>query len=434
VATGCADGTLRIWRYSATGVVPQRQPLQRINFGEPVRDIAWSSDGEWIAALLDSGKIRVCAVSSQDLHEVAAMESPGARRLGFFGSYQLVAWSAETCASWGVQTPCFAQRLVAGGEVQVGFHQDGALTASALEVVHGLQAPVLAWSGGFKVSGGQQASWMGDSLVYREGNAWKYTRASREQSPARLRLQVPPELLSESGSFAVSPNGVHAALRASGHLRCLDAQWKEIGTAAKPAVKPALIAASDAGPVTARLEGDFVIIRDHHSGRETPASVRGVLGLTFIGGGGRLACRTYTGVTFVEAESGATTEAAVAAPSATRLPIASSADGRWLAVGGAGHEVIIGRMPAGGAAQDGADKTALQNVFVDPVVLTIPSPKRITSLAWHKTGDRLACGTSDGFVQLWNLSLLRQTLRLWKLDWSDAAPRAAPESLPVTLN
>jgi hypothetical protein len=109
-------------------------------------------------------------------------------------------------------------------------------------------------------------------------------------------------------------------------------------------------------------------------------------------------------------------------------------DGRWLAVSGVNQDVIIGRMPAPNGGQGGMDKAALQKVFVNPVALSSPSPKRITSLAWDRTADHLACGTSDGFVQLWNLSLLRQTLRLWKVDWMDTPPGAAPKPLPVTLN
>jgi len=70
-----------------------------------------------------------------------------------------------------------------------------------------------------------------------------------------------------------------------------------------------------------------------------------------------------------------------------------SADGRWVAVGGANQRVAV------------ADLVTGQELFTLP-----PEGCDVWSLAWSSDGTKLAAGLSDGVVAMWNLEQVRARL------------------------
>src|SRR5262249_23892540 len=84
IATGCEDGLLQIWLLTQTGNVAQTKPSRSAPTGEPIRDIAWSSSGDLIAVLADSGNIRVFWSQIPNPRLAAPMfRLPGARHIAF---------------------------------------------------------------------------------------------------------------------------------------------------------------------------------------------------------------------------------------------------------------------------------------------------------------------------------------------------------------
>jgi hypothetical protein len=65
--------------------------------------------------------------------------------------------------------------------------------------------------------------------------------------------------------------------------------------------------------------------------------------------------------------------------------------------------------------------------------LRLASPERraIVSLCWNAKADRVAAGSAEGFVDCWNVSLLRRQLRLWKLDTDYEISPEEPRFLPI---
>ena len=92
----------------------------------------------------------------------------------------------------------------------------------------------------------------------------------------------------------------------------------------------------------------------------------------------------------------------------TRRPggnIAMSADGRWVAVAGAERSIKI------------ADLLSGQEVFTLP-----PEPGEVWSLAWAPEGTKLAVGTADGGVVIWDLACVRARLAELGIESPSLAP------------
>jgi WD40 repeat protein len=289
----------------------------------------------------------------------------------------------------------------------------------------------LAWSGGFKASSKLPAAWVGDRLIYQNGASWQYAETSERTSPHRLRLDLGAEI-SPDGVYVSSPKGARLAFFDGERIRSFRSDRTEEGQPALTTNLPLHLAVSDDKPLSAWIEGERLRVFWHDTGVTWEEPAAKILGLSFSPDGRLLACRTEQGVEFVHPETRRRIACRVRAPSAGPSPLAFSGDGRWLAVCGSNHEILLGQMPAASAYWAG-NGALLNAVFSDPLILQSPSPKRITSLAWNSTGSRLAGGTADGFVQSWNLSLLRRILRLWDLEISHDPVPSEPEVIPITL-
>jgi serine/threonine protein kinase/WD40 repeat protein len=431
IATGAEDGFLRIWRYTASGKTPQVDPVRQVDLSEPIRDLAWTADGELLAILLQSGNIRVVRAQAVDQRVIANLHQPLVKKIAFLGTKLLVGWGEGQTWAWGESAVAFTQRVVSNREVAVDFHQRGSLTVFTPDNINFLVPDTLAWTGGTRTESALPASWLGNNLFYYERPQWKHAVAMNAPGPERLIFSHKRDL-SGPRNYVASPEGRRLAYWLNGDLRSVRELEQEEGTVAKPVGEPVMLVTSDAEPVTAWIDPEGLKIHHHVTGEERKYPAAGILGLRFHPQGRLLACRTTSGVRFIHPETNRTVICPLPSPGPGPTPLAFSADGRWLALCGPHHEIVIGAMPPPSSWWD-HQGACLVNLFADPVILQAPSPKRITSLDWNPSGTRLACGTADGFAQSWNLSLLRRNLRLWNLDWSDEVILGEPGFVPMTL-
>jgi serine/threonine protein kinase/WD40 repeat protein len=433
IATGAEDGIVRIWRYVQSNHIPRDEPEAKMDFGEPIRDLAWTIDGELIAVLLQSGGIRLIGAQAPDSPLPYNFNHPEAKQIGFLGSDTLLTWGGGQTRRWGQREAHFRQKAISVREAYVNYHQEGCLTASARDGISFLIPSSLAWCGGFKADSTSPTAWLKDSLIFQRAAAWRRAETRPMLNPQRLQLGANTNL--DFSRCVVSLLGRRGAFWGDRHLECREiAEGSKTSREQRVALadEPLLLAASDAGPVTAWVKGAVLNIHHHGAGTTVTHSGPGIVSMAFSPTTGVLACRTESGVIFASADVSHTEFCPVAAPSAGTTPIAFSSDGNWLAVCGPNQQLMLGAVPSTGPGLSGWPQ--LKTVFAEPVILQRPSPKRIVSLAWNSSGSHLTCGTGDGFVQSWNLSLLRRTLRLWRLDWSNAAIPDPPSFIPITLN
>jgi WD40 repeat protein len=218
-------------------------------------------------------------------------------------------------------------------------------------------------------------------------------------------------------------------------LHCGLGQEQEEGSPAHLPMAPQVLAVSDSSAMTAWTGGNGdLYIHDHATGLDRTLRLQTpVLGLAFSPEPDLLACRSKDAVVFVNPVTLDQASSALPATGSLAGPIAFSADGRWAAVNGSENSLVIAAVPK--APVRWRDQgSALRRTFTDAVLLRAPVGRRIVSLKWNPRGSRLACGTADGFVQTWNVSLLRQKLRLWKVDWGMDAPPRELDFVPVRLS
>ncbi|MDB6151586.1 MAG: Serine/threonine protein kinase [Chthoniobacteraceae bacterium] len=428
IATGARDGVLRIWRSTASGSTPQLTPLHEADVGEPIRELSWSSDATLVAVLLDSGNIQVLRAQAPDQPPLITLNHPGATHLSFLGSGTVVSWSETQTRVWGEREACFTQRVVSVQNTFVSFHQNGALMSCSADSIRFYDPRTLARTGGFKNVSDLIGGWLDNSFIYRRNNHWRRGDLHKGANPERL-IMSEGEFLAD-GTYIISPQNQYYGRVDNGLLHYLDAQNHAQKIAATLEGTPSVLAVSDVEPLSAWVENDSITIHDHSSGAEKKHHVPGVLGLAFSPKPGLLACRTEQGVVFIEFASGQTAFSPVPAPGAALTPIAFSMDGQWIALSGVDHQVYLGSLPQAGSSW--SEEGPWAHVFFNPVILRSPSPRRLVSLDWNSSGSRLACGSVDGFVQSWNLSLLRRTLRLLDIDWDVDIPPADPDFIPIT--
>jgi WD40 repeat protein/tetratricopeptide (TPR) repeat protein len=108
------------------------------------------------------------------------------------------------------------------------------------------------------------------------------------------------------------------------------------------------------------------------------------------------------------------------APNDTRhraATVAVSADGRWVALAGAGQSVTVAELVSG------------REVLALP-----PEGADVWCLAWAPDGTRLAAGLSDGTVAIWDLGLVRARLAEFGIDSPSTArhkdTRRPPQPVP----
>jgi WD40 repeat protein len=146
-----------------------------------------------------------------------------------------------------------------------------------------------------------------------------------------------------------------------------------------------------------------------------------------------LAVRTASAVLLIALDSNKRWTNAIAAPARPLSPIAFSPDSRWLAVCAADDSICLASvsniLPA---LASGAE--IRENIFTGALRLASPERRAIDSLCWNATGDRLAAGSAEGFVNCWNVSLLRRQLRLWNLDRDDEILPEEARFLAIKLN
>ncbi len=430
IATGAADGIIRFWRYTAAESTPQSTPLRSADLGEPIRDIAWSTDTTEVAVLLESGEIRVLDAQAPDQPSVVNLRQPNAMHVAFPGPNLLAAWGAGGCATWGDPNPCFAQRPVSFHPVSAQFDPQGGLLAACGEGICFFDPATLFLTGSFKTDSATTAFCWKEAVVYCDVPRWKLAKLRASDSPNRLSITgiEDPNFL---GSFAGSADGRNLVSVDKQVIQPLDALKEKRGSAVKVETTPVLMAVSEQPGVSAWTDGKELSVCNHDSGNTTTLPMTGILGLSFAPNSTTLAARTAEGVNFVDPDSRRVAFCEIAAPGKGASPLAFSRDGRWLAVSGIFHQILIGRVPPLDSAWKQPD-AAFRLVFSDPITLRCSSPSRIASLCWDFSGDCLACGTTNGWMQSWNLSLLRRNLRRWNIDW-DASPLIErPSIVPIT--
>jgi serine/threonine protein kinase/WD40 repeat protein len=436
LATGSRDGKLSVWRFAFTGTVPQTTPLHRVDLAEPIRDVAWSPDGMLLAVLLDSGSIRVLKAQVPDQPAITAMHHVGAEHIAFAAGNTLLAWGRTGGRAWGSRdAPFFTERRTSAGEVQVNFQEEGCLTVTGRERTEFLNPSTLARTASFKADSLHAGAWAGSSFFFHSGDKWHSVTLTRQSDPApSLKLPRGFGDLRKVKRVVASAQGARTAWVYENEMICRRANQEE-GRVAPLPCEPRLLAVSDAEPKTVWSdEAGNLHLCDHAQGNEQkifPGTQ--VQWLAFAPGSNLLAFRAESGVTFVHPGTLQRMTARLAAPGTALTSVAFSPDGRWIAASEADHALAIAPLPPAETRwQEGGQRLA--DVFASPVALRCASPRRVVSIAWNACGSRIALGTADGFVQTWNVSLLREKLRLWKLDWGTDLPPAETGFVPVSLD
>jgi serine/threonine protein kinase/WD40 repeat protein len=430
LATGADDGVLRIWRFAVSETVPQVVPHRSLDLGEPIHAVAWNADATLLAAVTASGQVRVFWAQSLDSRPALQFSQPKAKNVAFLGSDSLCTWGGGETRIHGKRDKFFVQRKISASPVTVDFHSQGSLTASGPDVINFLVPETLAWTAGFTTAVAPAASWLGSELIFFENQQWKFAEAVKVPDPHRLHFSF-KDNLAGSGAYVASPQGRRMAVLQRNRLHCWSSVRHAEGEAAQTLGNLTLLAMSDGLPLSAWVEGSSIRVHDHREGK-TKSFDLGTsrpLGLSFSPEQGLLAVRESTGVRFIETLSGRSVFAPVAAPTGGATPVVFSPDGRCLAVCGPDYAILIGAV----LPQWPSDSSVLQPAFAQPIPLRAPFPSRIVSLDWNSAGTRIAAGTTDGFVQSWNVSLLREKLRLWNMDWNSEPIPREPEPLFITL-
>jgi WD40 repeat protein len=436
LATGSRDGSLRVWRFAFIGAVPQSTPLHRIDLAEPIRDVAWSPDGMLLAVLLDSGSIRVLQSQVPGQPAVAAMHLAGAEHIAFALGNTLLAWGSTGRRAWGSRdAPFFTERRASAGEVQVNFQEEGCLTVTGRERTEFLNPSTLARTASFKADSLHAGAWEGSSFFFHSGEKWHSVTLTRQSDPTPC-LKLPRGFgdMGKVKRVVSSAQGVRTAWVYKNELICRRENQDE-GHAAPLPREPRLLAVSDAEPKTVWSDEAGNLHLWDHAQRNEEKIIPGtnVLWLAFAPGSDLLAYRTESGVIFVHPGTLQHITARLAAPGTALTSVAFSPDGRWIAASQIDHTLVVALLPAAETRwQEGGRRLA--DVFANPVALRCASPRRVVSIAWNAGGSRIALGTADGFVQTWNMSLLREKLRLWKLDWGTEPPPAETGFVPVGLD
>ena len=146
-----------------------------------------------------------------------------------------------------------------------------------------------------------------------------------------------------------------------------------------------------------------------------------------------LAVRTASAVQLIGLDPKQRCSYAIAAPAQSYSPIVFSPDGNWLAVCEADDSIRLAPVRRELQALASGRATG-EDIFAGALRLSGPERRAIISLCWNAKGDRVAAGSAEGFVNCWNVSLLRRQLRLWKLDRDDELLPEEPRFLPIKLN
>jgi WD40 repeat protein len=362
------------------------------------------------------------------------MRVPGAWHIAFAFGGTLVAWGTNVSAAWGSeQAPIFGERRISRNEVYVNFHQDGCLTATATDRVHFINPNNLTRTASFKATPIGAGHWRGDTFYYPQNDECKSAPLSRKDAPF-LKLRGGPEPVQGVIQTWPSPSG--------NRIACVDHEdfWTESkgqseGTRLRMPAKPQIVAVSDVSPVAAwRQERLTLNIRDPADANVKSETIQdGILDLAFAPKQNVLAVRTPSAVQLIALDSKRRRSHAIAAPAQSYSPLVFSPDGHWLAVCGADDSICL--APVESELQTLASSAeSRENIFAGAMRLANPERRAIVSLCWNAKGDRIAAGSAEGFVNCWNVSLLRRQLRLWKLDRDDELLPEEPRFLAIKLN
>jgi WD40 repeat protein len=434
IATGCQDGSLRIWLFTP-GSEPQTKPLRETHIGEPIRDIAWSSSGELIAVLSESGNIRVL-LSRMPNHPLAQRKLPGAQHLAFTLGGTLVAWGANVARAWGnEQSPIFSERRLSRNEVHLCFHQDGCLTATATDRVHFLNPDNLTRTASFKAMPIGAGHWCRDIFYYPQNDECKSAPLIRTNA-SYLKLRGGPEPVEGVLQTWASPSGNHTAQFDREHFLTIG-EGQLPGIQLPKASKPQIVAVSDNSPTATWSEDGLVLNICNLARTNVPTRTEtfqdGILDLAFAPKQNVLSVRTRSAVKLIALDSDEHRTYPIEAPAQSFSPIVFSPDGCWLAVCGVDNSICLAPVRSELQALTSGRKTT-ENIFAGAWRLASPERRAIISLCWNATGERMAAGSAEGFVNCWNVSLLRRQLRLWKLDRDDELLPAVLRFLPIKLN
>ena len=437
IVTGCLDGVLRIWRFSFATHSIQTQPARSAVFESPIRSLAWSLDGGLIGVLLDSGELRLVPANSPDRRAVAIVNSHGAEHIAFIGGNTLMAWGTNGTGAWGSsEAPCFLERRLSPGDVSIIFHPQGSLIASSPDRIEFFNPSTLARTAGVPAQGRHPAVLEGTNFIFDSEDKWNSGFLIKDDAPApTFRLSKSFRAGIGGALYVGSPSSRQIAWVDASALHCGKSRKQEEGLPIRLTTEPKLLAVSDTQPLTAWVAADRnVCVRDHRSGTNwswTPSA--SPLGLAFSTEPDLLACRTESGVLFANPATHEVVSVMLPSPGTMAGPLAFSHDGQWLAVVGRERDVLIAPMPRPPVRWLN-DGLALRKIFIDATPFRAPTARRILSLAWNSNDSRLASGTADGFVQCWNMSLLRKKMRLWNLDWGVDAPPNELGFAPIHVN
>jgi WD40 repeat protein len=195
--------------------------------------------------------------------------------------------------------------------------------------------------------------------------------------------------------------------------------------------KPQIVAVSDKSPVAAWCEDGLTLNILHlaRTNAQTESFQDGILDLAFAPTQNVLAVRTRAAVQLIALDSNKRCTNAIPAPAQSFSPVVFSPDGSWLAVVDADNAICV--APVRKEIEALASGERRENMFAEALRLASPERRAIVSLCWNAKADRVAAGSAEGFVDCWNVSLLRRQLRLWKLDTDYEISPEEPRFLPI---
>lgn len=437
LATGCRDGYLRFWKPTTSPDVPQTEPAMKVDLGEPIISLSWSPDASLVAVLLKSGRAKVYRPVGGQMLKVVDLVHKDATAISFVSGNRLFTWGPGGTRAWGPDADgqLFSQRFIGPGNVNAVYHTNGWLVAAAPALWHFVNPETLAGTSLLVTTDSRSQIMRNGYLGYFSEGVWKRSGIERRE-PDGIWYDFDYGIRDLDGTDVelASPFFRHTGQVRSLKLTLGQTNSTEYLPVTLPLAHRELVL-SDWAPLSAWVAGDNTVHTfDHRSGRSATAPVgQRILGMGFSPAQPLLACRTEDSVVFVDPADGTQTSVPFPAAGPNLSPVAFSPDGKALAVVDQSGDLVVAILPASGAIRPGAAPAGTLQ-FVETYRFPSPSHHPTSDIAWAYSGDLLCAGTTDGFLQSWNLSLIFRKLRLYGLHRENVDPADRSLMAPVRLN